>query len=105
MRSLLPSPSIRDRSVVRSSVIPSAKYCCSGSLLRLANGRTTIDRYGVKAGCWAGTAGGVLDALLAQIVERIGQLVADPVVHRAGNADSAGLGERFQPRREIDPVT
>jgi hypothetical protein len=34
---------IRDKSVVRSSVIPSAKYCCSGSLLRLTNGSTTID--------------------------------------------------------------
>ena len=42
---------IRDRSVVRSSVIPSAKYCCSGSLLRLANGSTTIDRRGATRGC------------------------------------------------------
>ena len=41
---------IRDRSVVRSSVIPSAKYCCSGSLLRLANGSTTIDRRGAATG-------------------------------------------------------
>src|SRR6516164_8816841 len=38
---------MRDRSVVTSSVIPSAKYCCSGSLLRFANGRTTIDSRGV----------------------------------------------------------
>src|SRR5712691_53926 len=37
-------PAIRDRSVVRSSVTPSAKYCCSGSLLRLLKGSTTIDR-------------------------------------------------------------
>src|SRR6266550_8216209 len=41
----------RDRSVVRSSVIPSAKYCWSGSLLRLANGSTTIDRRGATRGC------------------------------------------------------
>jgi hypothetical protein len=34
------------RSVVTSSVIPSAKYCWSGSLLRLTNGSTTIDRRG-----------------------------------------------------------
>ena len=34
---------IRDRSVVRFPVIPSAKYCCSGSLLKLAKGSTTID--------------------------------------------------------------
>src|SRR5215469_11097519 len=37
---------MRERSVVRSSVIPSAKYCWSGSLLRFANGSTTIDRRG-----------------------------------------------------------
>src|SRR5258708_34432059 len=34
---------MRDTSVVRSSVMPSAKYSCSGSLLRLAKGSTTID--------------------------------------------------------------
>src|SRR5262252_3654776 len=38
----------RDRSVVRSSVIPSAKYCWSGSLLRLAKGNTTIDSGGAE---------------------------------------------------------
>src|ERR1051325_10976541 len=61
---------MRDKSVVKFSVIPSAKYCCSGSLLRLPNGRTTIDRRGaafaseagefwalVTAGAWASTAG------------------------------------------------
>src|SRR5262245_43546440 len=63
-------PAIRDRSVVRSSVIPSAKYSCSGSLLRFANGRTTIDRRGASlvsilaggefavGGAWAVVAGG-----------------------------------------------
>src|SRR6516165_2923349 len=39
-----------ERSVVRSSVIPSAKYCWSGSLLRLTNGSTTIDRRGATRG-------------------------------------------------------
>src|SRR5258706_15994905 len=50
---------IRERSVVRSSVTPSAKYCCSGSLLRLANGSTTIDKRGATAGSntdWRGCA-------------------------------------------------
>src|SRR5207248_8248735 len=42
---------MRDRPVVTSSVIPSAKYCLSGSLLRLANGSTTIDRRGATKGC------------------------------------------------------
>jgi len=32
------------------SVIPSAKYCWSGSLLRLANGSTTIDKRGATSG-------------------------------------------------------
>jgi len=62
--------SIRDRSVVTSSVIPSAKYCCSGSLLRLANGSTTIDRRGVVRGCAieveAAIAGGGEDLVAGQ---------------------------------------
>src|SRR6267143_2171993 len=36
-------PEIRERSVVRFSVIPSAKYSCSGSCERFSNGKTTID--------------------------------------------------------------
>src|SRR5262252_7844142 len=39
-------PERRERSVVRSSVMPSTKYSCSGSFDRLANGRTTIDNRG-----------------------------------------------------------
>src|SRR6266702_4232244 len=37
---------ILDRSVVRFSVMPSAKYSCAVSPVRLAKGRTTIDRRG-----------------------------------------------------------
>src|SRR6516225_4906972 len=37
-------PEIRDRSVVRSSVIASAKYSCSGLVDKFANGRTTTDK-------------------------------------------------------------
>src|SRR6478672_11511201 len=37
---------MRDRSVVKSSVIPSARYSWPGSLLRLLNGSTTIDSRG-----------------------------------------------------------
>jgi len=51
LREITNMPTIRDRSVVTSSVMPSAKYCWSGSLLRLANGSTTIDNRGVKSGC------------------------------------------------------
>src|SRR6516164_497661 len=42
---------ICDRSVVRSSVIPSEKYCWSESLLRLLNGSTTMDSRGATSGC------------------------------------------------------
>src|ERR1700730_506479 len=46
LRAITKLPEIRDRSVVRSSVIPSAKYSWSGSFDRLAKGRTTIDSRG-----------------------------------------------------------
>src|SRR5215831_13307176 len=96
---------MRDRSVVRSSVSPSAKYCCSGSLPRLANGSTTIDSRGAVTGGEPETVddtlavgkpptkpsrvpridpnrpGNILDALLSQILERVGQLVADLVAY------------------------
>src|SRR5580693_10112233 len=51
---------IRDRSVVRSSVIPSAKYCWSASLLRLVKGSTTIERRGATSGCEIGLADGAV---------------------------------------------
>src|SRR6516164_2209291 len=38
---------MRDRSVVRSSVMPSAKYSWSGSRDRFSNGNTTKDRRGI----------------------------------------------------------
>ena len=37
------APGIRDRSVVKSSVIPSTKYSCSGSRAAFVNGSTTMD--------------------------------------------------------------
>src|SRR5260370_11298466 len=43
-------PASRDRSVVRSSLSPSAKYCWLGSLLRLVKGSTTIDSRGATRG-------------------------------------------------------
>src|ERR1700730_1085965 len=55
-RAITKLPEIRERSVVRSSVIPSAKYSWSGSFDRFVNGRTTIDRRG--AGGLA-TVGGI----------------------------------------------
>src|ERR1700719_593916 len=54
---------IRDRSVVRSSVIASTKYSCSGSFDRFAKGSTTIDRRG--AGFDVGEELGALPANVA----------------------------------------
>src|SRR5215472_16715276 len=45
-RAISKLPESRDRSVVRSSVIPSAKYSWSGSFDRLLKGSTTIERRG-----------------------------------------------------------
>jgi hypothetical protein len=60
LREMTNVPTSRDRSVVRSSVIPSAKYYWSGSLLRLAKGRTTIDRRGATSGCEIEAAAGAV---------------------------------------------
>ena len=38
---------MRESAVMISSTMPSAKYSCSGSPLRLANGSTAIDGCGV----------------------------------------------------------
>src|ERR1700745_1329126 len=55
---------IRERSVVRSSVTPSAKYCCSGSLLIFAKGSTTIDKRGA-------TAASVMDEAVCALSEAV----------------------------------
>jgi hypothetical protein len=46
----------------------------------------------------------VLDALLAQILESVGQLVADLISHHPRDADPARLGEGLQTRRDIHAV-
>ena len=48
--------------------------------------------------------GDILDLLLAEIGEDDGQFGADLVAHCAGDADPAGLGQRFEPRGDIDTV-
>ena len=46
----------------------------------------------------------VLNGLLAEILERVSQLVTDLLVHRPGDADPAGLGESFQACGDIDAI-
>src|SRR5438132_10680060 len=59
---------MRDRSVVRSSVSPSAKYCWSGSLLRLAKGSTTIDKRGATRGSEIDAAAAISGAAAGFVV-------------------------------------
>jgi hypothetical protein len=47
----------------------------------------------------------ILNALLAHIVERVRQPIADLFAHRPRYADPAGLRERFQACSDIDAVT
>jgi hypothetical protein len=47
----------------------------------------------------------VLDALLAQILESISQLVPDLVAHHPRDADPTGRRKGFEARRDIDTVT
>ena len=51
------SPESLESSVMRSSVIPSLKYSCSGSPLMLTNGSTAMEGLSGSASaavCWAG---------------------------------------------------
>ena len=117
-------PEIFDRSVMMSSVMPSAKYSCSGSPLMLVNGSTAIDGFSL-----AGTASAaperlrraagarrgatlidphrpldVLQRLLAHVLEGEVEPVADMVAHRAGDGDAARPGDALEPRRDVDAV-
>src|SRR5215472_8635980 len=97
---------IRDRSEVRSSVMPSAKYCCSRSSLRFVNGSTTIDRRGAIAGRFGGRhalrrefatcipnlvhpnwPGDVLDLLLTHFLEVEIQPAGDIFLHPRRHTD------------------
>ena len=48
--------------------------------------------------------GDVLDALLAHILEAVGQLPPDMIPHAAGDADAAGLGQAFDAGGDVDAI-
>src|SRR5690349_11742132 len=85
---------IRERSVVRSPVIPSTKYCCSGSLLKLAKGSTTTDRGAAGVASALGAAGGSLcggrlaGSGSAPIVLRSVEVAADACAALGGRGSS-----------------
>ncbi|WP_425336133.1 hypothetical protein [Sinorhizobium numidicum] len=109
-----------------SSVMPSLKYSCSASPLMLVNGRTAIDAPSpfVEVAAAAGHVRGVsrhgmsearhvdpyrpldvLHGMFTEILELGRKLAADVLAYDTGDRDAAGIGERLQARRDIDPVT
>ena len=83
----------------------------------LANGRTAIDGLSGTAGSEAGSPpfapadaedphrpGDVLHRLLAQVLEHDAELVAHRIAHRARDEDAARIGERLEPRGDVDAV-
>src|SRR5258708_378888 len=106
------SQRMRESAVMISSTMPSTKYSCSGSPLILANGNTAIDGLSGSARVRALRSDAkhphrprdVLHLLLAQILEGEVELVTHLLVRRAAEANAAGLGQRFEPGCDIDPV-
>ena len=111
----------RERSVITSSVMPSANSSCLASPPMFGNGSTAIDGLsGSGKGALGEAARGgsrvdadavgvhrsrdVLDLLLAHVLEGEAQLVAHLVAHHAADADAAGLGQGFQPRGDVDAI-
>ncbi len=82
----------------------------------LANGSTAIDGRAGRRGGGVGRGrrgveaidphrlGDVLDRLRAEIDDRQVELALDLVEHRAGNADTAGIGERLEPSGDVYAV-
>src|SRR5271166_3709029 len=117
------SQQMRLSAVMISSTMPSAKYSCSGSPLRLAKGNTAIDGFvGERQGqctwrSWrigSGTSvanpvdphrpGNVLDLLLAEILKDKRQPIANVIMNRVGDEHPAGIGQGFDPCGDIDAV-
>ena len=106
----------RDSAVMMSSAMPSAKYSWSGSSLMLSNGSTAIDglsgngerrrlRVGIESQpIDADRLGDVLELLLTGVFERGVDLAFDLPVGVLGHRHAARLGDRFDPRRDVDAV-
>ncbi len=98
LRAMTSRPSILERSVIRSSVMPSAKYPCCGSPLMLSNGSTAIE--GLPAGADVATcAVGVADG--PGLVAVTGATLLDcrshtvvPMPHKSATADAASATTR-----------
>ena len=118
---------MRESAVMISSTMPSAKYSCSGSPLILAKGSTAIDGLSgssADAGQLPPRGSGrrrrrvgevthavdphwprdVLELLLADVFEGEVEPARGILLHARRDADPAGLGQRFEPGRDVDAV-
>src|SRR5260370_40425535 len=62
LRAITKSEGTRDKAVMMSSTIPSAKYSCSGSPLMFWNGSTAREGLSGSARAWMGSTGGFIGA-------------------------------------------
>src|SRR6516162_6549593 len=108
-----------DSAVVMSSTMPSAKTSCSGSPDMFWNGKTAIDGLSGSGNGARVVAVGTLsdptrntrigraiffESLLAQIRKADVEPACRIFLNSSGYANPARLGERFEPRSDIDPV-
>jgi len=95
-----------------SSVMPSTKNSCSGSPLKLANGKTADRRAEVFRLTGALTShpvdadrsADVLELLRAEILEIVPDSVRDLIVDDSGHIDGTRLGKGLDPCRDVDTV-
>ena len=91
---------IRDRSVIRSPVTPSAKYCCSESLLKLLKGSTTIDSRGAADGSAAAADASASEGSPSSLTSPIKRTT--PARHRT-NDPLLGTTVVDRPARRVEP--
>jgi len=91
-----------------SSVMPSAKYSCSGSSLKFRNGRTAIARRSsnraVAVAVDTDRSANVLEVLRTEIDEVEINLTHNPIVDRSRNVDAARLREGLEAGCNVDSI-
>jgi hypothetical protein len=104
LRAMTNSERKRDSSVMMSSVMPSLKYSCSGSPVPRVRDhlRFTITQSDAKG---AQGLGDILEALLAEILERQIELRLYVLVNHGGQADAPRIGQIFEAGSNIYAIS
>src|SRR5439155_7946112 len=99
LRAMTKLPEIRERSVVRFSVIPSAKYSWSGSRERFSNGSTMTDSRGVlrAGGAGALASGGCTEAIGQPPRDQVHQPTIAMAIAAAAMVAAMTTGRRARP--------